>query len=63
MIFGQVLRTTRERNPGKTALIVGGKQWTYAELDDLTDRVAGGLLPPVYGPTIAWPWSCRIAPS
>ncbi len=43
MIFGQVLRTTRERNPGKTALIVGGKQWTYAELDDLTDRVAGGL--------------------
>ncbi len=43
MMFGQVLRMTRQRNPGKTALIVGGKQWTYAELDDLTDRVAGAL--------------------
>ncbi len=43
MIFGKVLRTTRERDPNKAALAFGERQWSYAELDDLTDRVAAGL--------------------
>lgn len=41
--FATVLRATRERSPAKTALIVGTKQWSYAELDDLTDRLAAGF--------------------
>jgi acyl-CoA synthetase (AMP-forming)/AMP-acid ligase II len=43
MIFGEVLRTTRQRNPSKMALVFAERQWTYAELDDLTDGIAAGL--------------------
>lgn len=43
MIFRDVLRSTRERSPQKLALIVGERRFTYAELDDVTDRVASAL--------------------
>ncbi len=38
-----ILRQTAARLPDKTALILDGARLTYAELDDLSDRVAAGL--------------------
>ena len=43
MIFGEVLRAARQRNPDKLAFVCGDRKFSYAELDDITDRLAGGL--------------------
>jgi long-chain acyl-CoA synthetase len=44
MLIGRVLSETRKRTPDKIALWFGEKHWTYAELDDATDRIAVTLL-------------------
>jgi fatty-acyl-CoA synthase len=41
--LGDLLRRTAGRSPGKTAVICGELQWTYAELDRITNRFANGL--------------------
>jgi len=41
--LGDVLRRTAARLPGKTAIVCGDLQWTYAEFDRLCDRLASGL--------------------
>ncbi len=41
--LGDVLRRTALRVPGKTAIICGETQWSYAELDALVSRLAAGL--------------------
>jgi fatty-acyl-CoA synthase len=41
--LGDVLRRTAARSPGKTAVICGELEWTYAELDRITNRFAHGL--------------------
>ncbi len=41
--LGDVLRRTAARLPGKTAIVCGDVQWTYAEFDRLCDRLASGL--------------------
>jgi fatty-acyl-CoA synthase len=41
--LGDLLRRTAARLPGKTAVICGEVQWTYAELDRITNRFANGL--------------------
>lgn len=38
-----MLRETRRRTPDKIALWFGERGWTYAELDDATDRIAANL--------------------
>jgi fatty-acyl-CoA synthase len=38
-----LLRRTRQRSPGKTAIRCGAIEWTYEELDDTTQRLAAGL--------------------
>ena len=43
MLLGHVLKQSRKRWPEKVALWFGGKPWTYTELDDITDRIAGAL--------------------
>ena len=43
MLLGQMLRQTRQREPGRVALCFGDRRWSYAELDDATDRVAAAL--------------------
>ncbi|MBI2826639.1 MAG: AMP-binding protein [Planctomycetia bacterium] len=43
MLTGELLRQTRVRAPHKTALVFGEQRWTYAELDDATDRVAASM--------------------
>jgi acyl-CoA synthetase (AMP-forming)/AMP-acid ligase II len=43
MLIGQMLKETRKRAPARVALCFDGKSWTYAELDDATDRVAAAL--------------------
>jgi long-chain acyl-CoA synthetase len=61
---GQILPYAAARRPAKTALITPTRSLTYAELDDLSNRVACGLLRrgvtagrPVslYGPN-SWQW-------
>jgi amino acid adenylation domain-containing protein len=37
------LRDSARRLPGREALVAGGRRFTYAELDALTDRLAAGL--------------------
>jgi acyl-CoA synthetase (AMP-forming)/AMP-acid ligase II len=44
MLIGQMLRDTRRRLPDKTALWFGDRNWSYAALDDATDRIAAALL-------------------
>ena len=41
---GQILPFAAARRPAKTALITATRSLTYAELDDLSTRVACGLL-------------------
>ncbi len=43
MLIGQVLREARRRAPDKAALWFGERLWTYAALDDDSDRVAAAL--------------------
>ncbi|MEO8300046.1 MAG: acyl-CoA synthetase [Burkholderiales bacterium] len=41
--LGDLLRRTALRHPGKTAILCGGTQWTYAEFDAVCNQLAGGL--------------------
>jgi len=41
--LGMILARSARRFGSKTALIAGGRAFTYAELDELCDRAAGGL--------------------
>jgi len=41
--LGDILHRSAARAPRKLAVLCGGVRWTYAELDDLCDRVAAGL--------------------
>ena len=41
--LGDVLRRTAARFPGKTAIVCGEVQWTYAEFDRICNRLANGL--------------------
>jgi fatty-acyl-CoA synthase len=41
--LGDVLRRTALRVPGKTAIICGETQWTFAEFDAIVCRLAAGL--------------------
>lgn len=41
--FVDQFRLQVERNPRATAVVAGERQWTYAELDRVSDRVAGYL--------------------
>ena len=41
--LGDALRRTAMRVPGKTAIICGHTQWTFAEFDALVSRFAAGL--------------------
>jgi acyl-CoA synthetase (AMP-forming)/AMP-acid ligase II len=43
MLIGRMLTETRQRTPDKIALWFGERSWTYAELDDATQRIAAGL--------------------
>jgi acyl-CoA synthetase (AMP-forming)/AMP-acid ligase II len=43
MLIGRTLTQTRRRTPDKIALWFGERSWTYAELDDATDRIAASL--------------------
>ncbi len=43
MIFGEVLRATRQRYPDKLAFVFGNRTLSYAELDQVTARLAAGL--------------------
>ena len=44
MTLGRFLRDGHTHHPEKTALIFAEHAWTYAEVDTLTDRLAGNLL-------------------
>jgi len=44
MRLEQTLRISAARNPGKTALVAGDVRLSYADLDALSDRLAGALL-------------------
>ncbi len=41
--LGEVLRRTAARLPNKTAIIDGGRRYTYQELDAYSDRFAAAL--------------------
>jgi acyl-CoA synthetase (AMP-forming)/AMP-acid ligase II len=43
MLIGRILTETRRRTPDKIALWFGERGWTYAELDDATNRIAAAL--------------------
>jgi acyl-CoA synthetase (AMP-forming)/AMP-acid ligase II len=43
MLIGRMLTETRQRTPDRIALWFGERSWTYAELDDATDRIAAAL--------------------
>jgi acyl-CoA synthetase (AMP-forming)/AMP-acid ligase II len=43
MLIGQMLADTRKRAPDKIALWFDRRSWSYANLDDSTDRIAGAL--------------------
>ena len=44
MLIGRMLSDTRGRSSQQVALWFGDRSWTYADLDDATDRLAAGLL-------------------
>jgi acyl-CoA synthetase (AMP-forming)/AMP-acid ligase II len=44
MALGEALRQGRERHPEKPALLFEEKNWTYAQFDAITDRIAASLL-------------------
>src|SRR5260370_38379509 len=41
--LGDLLRRTRKRFPQKEAIRCGATAWTYAEFDDVCNRLAAGL--------------------
>jgi fatty-acyl-CoA synthase len=41
--LADLLRRSAKRDPTKTAIVCGATRWTFAEFDDLTDRLAAGL--------------------
>ena len=41
--LADVLHRSAKRHPGKTAIICGTTQWSYAAFDAVCDRVAAGL--------------------
>jgi fatty-acyl-CoA synthase len=41
--LGDLLRRTRQRSPNKLAIRCGEVDWTYAEFDNVCDRLASGL--------------------
>ena len=41
--LGDILHRSAAREPRKVAIVCGGVSWTFAELDAIVDRVAGGL--------------------
>jgi long-chain acyl-CoA synthetase len=43
VLLGQILHATRQRCPEKIALHFDRQCWTYAALDDATERIAGAL--------------------
>ena len=43
MLIGQMLTETRKRTPAQIALWFGETSWTYAQLDDSTNRIAAAL--------------------
>ena len=64
MRTAQILQATRQRSPEKLALVFGDRRWTYAELDEQSDRVgAGSGARPAWWPTIAWRSGCPTAQS
>jgi long-chain acyl-CoA synthetase len=44
MAVGDGLRTGARRHPHKPAVIVEDRMWTYAELDEVTERMAAALM-------------------
>src|SRR3989338_2035208 len=42
--LGELLRLSAERHPHRTAIVFGQKRINYKSLDDLTDRIAAGLI-------------------
>ena len=44
MLLADLLPEARRRGPDNIALWFGDRRWTYAELDDATDRIATALL-------------------
>ena len=48
--LGDLLRRTRQRFPHKTAIRCGAVAWSYAEFDDLCNRLAAGLAAIGIGP-------------
>ncbi len=41
--LADLLRRSAKRHPGKTAIICGAVEWSYAEFDAVCDRLAAGL--------------------
>jgi len=41
--LGDLLRRTRQRYPNKLAIRCGSTAWTYAQFDDICNRLATGL--------------------
>src|SRR5258706_10786962 len=41
--LGDLLRRTRQRFPNKPAIRCGATTWTYAQFDDVCNRLAGGF--------------------
>jgi fatty-acyl-CoA synthase len=41
--LADLLRRSAKRHPGKTAIICGATEWSYAEFDAVCDRLAAGL--------------------
>jgi fatty-acyl-CoA synthase len=41
--LADLVRRSAKRSPGKTAIVCGATRWTFAEFDDVTDRLAAGL--------------------
>ena len=43
MSLGEVLRRGRERHPDKPALLFESERWSYARMDEITDRIGVSL--------------------
>ena len=41
--LADLLRRSAKRFPRKTAIVCGATRWTFAEFDQVTDRLAAGL--------------------
>jgi long-chain acyl-CoA synthetase len=44
MVLGESVRQGRARHPDKPALLFEERCWSYAQLDEITDRIGGSLL-------------------